>query len=284
MNTTTKTLALGTLIALTGAAAGAECLDEIRARGVITSGNGIMGLKPFVWQDDDGSHIGMEREIYEQIGERIGVPTQEYVVTEWTSLIPGLKAGRWDIIISGMAVTQEREQGADITFSHPYFLLHDYVIVLEDSPIQSEADLEGKILASTLGTLDSLNAHLLVEEGKAGSVLDFNDFGSPFVALRNGQADAVVMDQATLLAQQDEVGDLRTLGEPIYYRARPEWAEAEAAAPYILGGVAVAVRKECPALLDAINVALAEMEEDGTRQAILEKYDVWSESQVTLMK
>ncbi|MCK0198629.1 ABC transporter substrate-binding protein [Ancylobacter sp. 6x-1] len=262
----------------------ATCLDDIKKAGVITSGNGLLGLKPFVWKNEDGTYAGFEWDMFQEIGKRIGVPKQDYVITEWTSLIPGLKAGRWDIILSGMAVTQERVQGAGITYSRPYFLLYDFVIVKKDSPIKTLDDLKGKTVASTLGTMDSLNAHALADAGKIGQVQDFNDFGAPFVALRNGQVDAVVLDQATLQGQLETMNDLRTVGEPLYYHSKPEWADAEAKADYVLGGTAIGVRKECPELLAAINDALIGMEKDGTRQKILEKYGAWADYQAKLMK
>jgi len=81
----------------------------------------------------------------------------------------------------------------------------------------------------------------LADEGKAGKVLDFNTFGEPFAALRNGQVDAVVLDQATLYGQLQTISDLRTIGEPLYYHPKPDWAEAEKKAPYILGGTAIGV-------------------------------------------
>ncbi|MBS7532656.1 amino acid ABC transporter substrate-binding protein [Ancylobacter sonchi] len=262
----------------------ANCLDDIKKAGVITAGNGLLGTKPFVWKNEDGSYAGFEWEMFQELGKRLGVPKQDYVITEWTSLIPGLKVGRWDIILSGMAATQERIQGAGITFSKPYFLLYDYVIVPKDSPIKSMDDLKGKTLASTLGTMDSLNAHNLVAQGKAAKVQDFNDFGAPFLALRNGQVDAVVMDQATMQAQIETMGDLRQLGEPIFYQSKPEWAEAEAKADYILGGTSIGVRKECPELLAAVNDALTAMDADGTRKAILSKYGAWAEYQAKTTK
>ncbi|MCB4771465.1 ABC transporter substrate-binding protein [Ancylobacter sp. Lp-2] len=262
----------------------ANCLDDIKKAGVITAGNGLLGTKPFVWKNEDGSYAGFEWEMFQELGKRLGVPKQDYVITEWTSLIPGLKVGRWDIILSGMAATQERIQGAGITFSKPYFLLYDYVIVPKGSPIKSMDDLKGKTLASTLGTMDSLNAHNLVAQGKAAKVQDFNDFGAPFLALRNGQVDAVVMDQATMQAQIETMGDLRQLGEPIFYQSKPEWAEAEAKADYILGGTSIGVRKECPELLTAVNDALTAMDADGTRKAILSKYGAWAEYQAKTTK
>ncbi|MDF2810956.1 MAG: hypothetical protein K0S56_1987 [Microvirga sp.] len=285
MNISLGKVALAALI-LTSAVSGARatCLDDIKKAGVITAGNGLLGTKPFVWKNEDGTYAGFEWEILQEVGKRIGVPKQDYVITEWTSLIPGLKVGRWDIILSGMAATQERIQGAGITFSKPYFLLYDYVIVPKNSSIKTLDDLKGKTLASTLGTMDSVNAHALVEQGKAGKVQDFNDFGAPFVALRNGQVDAVVMDQATLQAQIEALGDLTTLGEPLFYRSKPEWAEAEKKADYILGGTSIGVRKECPELLAAVNDTLTAMDADGTRKKILEKYGAWAEYQAKTTK
>jgi ABC-type amino acid transport substrate-binding protein len=265
-------------------AAHAGCLDDIKKAGVITSGSGAMGVKPAAWQNEDGSYAGYEWEIFKEIGKRIGVPKQDYVVTDWSTLIPGVKAKRWDIILSGMMVTQERIQGAGIIFSRPYFMIYDNVIVKNDSPIKSVDDLKGKTIGSVLGTMDSLNAHAFVEKGAAAKVLDFNNYGDPFVAMQNGQVDAVVIDQGTLNGQMQTMKDLRTIGEPIHYTPKPQWAAAEGEAPYILGAEAVGMRKECDDLQQAVNGALAAMEADGTRKAILQKFDSWSPVQDKLMK
>lgn len=277
-------LVAATLAASASAGYADQCMDNIMQKGVLLSGNGLMGTKPFIWKNEDGTYGGFEWDIFQEIGKRMGVPKVDYEITEWSTLIPGLTSDRWDIILSAMSATQERVQGAGIEFSSPYFLLIDSVIVKDDSPIKTMDDLKGKILGTTLGTKDSLNAHMLVDEGKAGSVLDFNTFGEPFVALQNGQVDAVILDQGTFAGQQEELGNMRIVGEPIYYHAKPEWEEAEAMAPYILGSTAIAVKRECPDLLAAINTALASMEADGTRKAILEKYGMWADYQAKLTK
>ncbi|HMM63364.1 MAG TPA: transporter substrate-binding domain-containing protein [Mesorhizobium sp.] len=243
-----------------------------------------MGTKPFVWKNEDGTYGGFEWEIFQELGKRIGVAKVDYEITEWSTLIPGLKADRWDIILSSMSATQERVQNAGIEFSTPYFLLIDHVIVKGDSPIQSVADLKGKVLGSTLGTNDSLNAHRMVDNGEAGSVLDFNTFGEPFVALENGQVDAVILDQGTLAGQREKLDDLRIVGDPIYYKPKPEWADAEAKSPYVFGAIAVGVRRECPDLLAAVNKGLGSMDADGTRKAILEKYGMWADYVAKLTK
>jgi ABC-type amino acid transport substrate-binding protein len=104
------------------------------------------------------------------------------------------------------------------------------------------------------------------------------------VALANGQVDAVILDQATLLGQQETTKDLHSVGEPIYYHPKPEWADAEKKATYKLGGTAIGVRAECDDLRAALNSALASMDADGTRKKILEKYGVWAPYQANLMK
>jgi ABC-type amino acid transport substrate-binding protein len=265
--------------------ASAQCLPAIMKKGVLLSAVGLMGTKPIVWKDEKtGKYEGFEAELLSEVAKRIGVPKWDYVVTEWTTMIPGLKAERWDIIFSAMSVTQERIQGAGIDYSNPYFMLYDQVIVRNDSPIKTMDDLKGKTLASPLGTLDAQNAQLLVDTGKAGKLMTFNTFNEPFLALANKQVDAVVIDQATYLGTKDEMKDLRTVGEPIPYQPKPDWVEAEKGAAYIFGGTAVGVRKECTDLKLAINKALTDMDADGTRKTIIEKYGAWSPLQVKMMK
>jgi ABC-type amino acid transport substrate-binding protein len=265
----------------TGAAAG--CLDDIRAAGVLKVGNGLMGLKPYAWQEGDGSHKGFEKEMLDYVSKKLGVK-YEYVVTEWTSLIPGLKSNRWDIIWSGMAKTQERIQGGGIDYTEPYFLIFDRIIVLKDSGIKGLEDLKGKTLASTLGTMDSVVGHSLVDAGHAAKIIDFNTFGEPFLALRNKDADAVILDETAYLAQKPEMPDLTAVGDPLFYIPKPEWKEAEEKADYRLGALGVGVRRECSDLKDAISAAIAEMDADGTRRKILESYGIWSEDQTKLKK
>jgi ABC-type amino acid transport substrate-binding protein len=265
-------------------AADAQCVPAIKAKGTLVAAVGLFGTKPYVWKDDQtGKYEGYESEILNEIARRIGVPKWDYAITEWTTMIPGLKANRWDIILSGMSVTQERVQGAGISYSTPYFRLYDYIIVAKDSPIKTMDDLKGKTLAAPLGTLDANNAHMLVSQGKGGKVMEFNTFNEPFLAMANKQVDAVVLDQVTFIGMEKDQ-NLRTVGEPLFYEPKPDWVEAEKKAPYLFGGTAVGIRQECTDVLEAVNKALADMDADGTRKKILEKYGVWSPQQAKLMK
>lgn len=281
-----KLLALGLAMSLLGstAMAQANCLPAIKSAGVLKVGVGIMGLKPWVWQDEAGNHTGMEKEILDFVAKDIGVPKYEYVMTEWATLIPGLKAERWDIVLSAMTKTQQRMQEGDVIFSDPYFMYNDRLIVLKDSKFQDPADLKGQTVASVMGSMDSIVAHSLQEKGEFGQVLDFNNFGEPFQALRNGQVQAVVLDQATLLGQMSENSDLRVIGDPLFYVPGQEWEEAESKADYRLGAVGVALRPECTDLQQAIDAALEKLDQQGERKKILEHYGLWDETQVKLLK
>ncbi|MDB5623413.1 MAG: hypothetical protein JWR39_1976 [Devosia sp.] len=274
-------VAISTLLvasALGTVAAQADTLEKARAEGTIRVGVGLMGTKPFVWEEN-GEYKGVEADLTKELVKRLGIADFEYVVTEWSTLIPGLKADRWDMLVTGLVKTEERIQGGGIGMSNPYVMAYDVIIVGEDSPAQSEADLKGKVLASMLGSTDSLVAHSLVERGLAAEVKDFNTYAEPFIALRNKQVDAIIFDQMTFMGFAETMSDIRTVGEPILYIPAPEWAEAHEAADYKLGGVGVGVRVEDTALLEAINEALSAMDADGTRQKILESYGVWDDQQ-----
>jgi ABC-type amino acid transport substrate-binding protein len=268
-----------TALALVIAAGSAisDTLDDVQESGTIRVGTALVGIKPALWEED-GEYKGIEKEIMDYVAAELGVD-YEWVITEWQTLVPGLKSNRWDVIHSGFVKTQERIQGGGILMTRPNYLVYDYVIVLQDSPIQGLEDLKGKTVASTVGTTDSLTAHSLKDQGLIGEVRDFNTYGEPFAALRNGQVDAVLLDQLNYLGQLTEAGDVKKVGDPIYYIPKPEWADAEAAADYRLGGVAMALRQEDERLLEAINAALEKMDKDGTRERILATHGLWEEFQ-----
>ena len=277
-------LVLGLLAAGVPAGARAGCLDDIRKAGVMRVGNGLLGAHPSLWQDHDGVYHGIDADLLAELTRRMGLPRSEFVITEWSTIVPGLKARRWDIVLSDVHITQEREVMGHVRFSIPYFMLYDYVIVPQDSPIHSLADLKGKTIGSVLGTNDSATAHRLVEQGMGAAVADYDTFGDPFLALHNRQVDAVVVDQGTLHAQQAHFAGLRTVGGPIFYTAKPKWASAQATAPYRLGSEGIVVRPACTDLLAVINHALEDMHEDGTIRTILKRYGVWEPQQDHLLK
>jgi len=272
----------GTTAGLAISAAGfraaiADTLDDIKKAGTIKIGVGVMGTKPWVYQEGDG-YAGMEYEMLQYILPKLGISKFEYVSTEWDSLIPGLKAKRWDVIFSGMTVTEERRQGAGIEFTRPYYFESDRVAVKEDSPYKTPVDLKGKILATTVGTVEEMQAKTMVKNGNGGEIKSFDDFAAPFLALQNGQVDAVIVDNTTFGEQKKVTPNIRVIGDPMSLAANPDWQSKQDAAGYKFGGDGIGVRKEDTALLAALNQALDDMDAEGVRQKILEKYGLWDAS------
>jgi ABC-type amino acid transport substrate-binding protein len=275
-------MTMGTATALALVAVGprialADALDDIKKAGTIKVGVGVMGTKPWVYQEGDG-YAGMEYEMLQYILPKLGISKFEYVSTEWDSLIPGLKAKRWDIIFSGMTVTEERRQGAGIEFTRPYYFESDRVAVKEDSPYKTPADLKGKILATTVGTVEEMQAKTMVKNGNGAEIKSFDDFSAPFLALQNGQVDAVIVDNTTFGEQKKVTPNIRVIGDPMSLAANPDWQSKQDAAGYKFGGDGIGVRKEDTALLAALNKALDDMDAEGVRQKILEKYGLWDAS------
>ncbi len=247
----------------------ADTLDDIKKAGTIKVGVGVMGTKPWVYQNEDGTYAGMEYEMLQYILPKLGVSKFEYVPVEWDSLIPGLKAKRFDIIFSGMTVTEERRQGAGIEFTRPYYFESDRIAVLEDSPYKTPDDLKGKILATTVGTVEEMQAKTMVSKGQGAEIKSFDDFAAPFLALQNKQVDAVIVDNTTFGEQKKVTPNIRIIGDPMSLAANPDWQAKQAAAGYKFGGDGLGVRKEDTALLAALNQALDDMDKEGVRQKIL---------------
>ena len=105
---------LGWILALP---ARADRLDEIRARGVLRVGT-TGDYKPFSYRANDTSPlIGLDIELAQRLAKAIGVHV-EWVATSWPTLMPDHGASRFDLAMSGVSISAERQRVA--FFSVPY--------------------------------------------------------------------------------------------------------------------------------------------------------------------
>ena len=169
------------------------------------------------------------------------------------TLIPTLKAGgKFDIIMSGMTITDERKQ--EIDFSDPYIDSNQSIAVKTDSAIASSADLAGKTIGVQSGTTGEAWAKENVKNAK--KVVPFSDTLSAFAALQAGQVDAVVNDLPVSAAiVKDTSRGLKII------------EEIPTGEQYGIG-----VSKDNPDLLKAINDALATLRSNGTYDEIYSKW------------
>ena len=110
---------MAVLLAAALAPAQAGRLDDIAARGVLRVGS-TGDYKPFSYRQTDGGFIGMDVELAGELARALGVRL-ELVPTTWPTLMTDLGADKFDLALSGVSVTAERQRQA--LFSVPY--LHD---------------------------------------------------------------------------------------------------------------------------------------------------------------
>ena len=150
---------------------------------------------------------------------------------------------------AGMTVTEDRL--ASVNFSDTYATGIQAIIVTEDSDIASADDLVGKTIGVQQGTTGDLYA-----TDVEGATIERYAKGMEAVqSLSQGKIDAVIIDNEPANVFVSEVEGLKILDE------------AFATEDY-----AVAVAKDNEELLEQVNTALAELKEDGTLQAIVDKY------------
>lgn len=234
---------IGNGLAIRPSAAGT--LDDARKSGTIRIG--FANEAPFGFADADGKATGEAPEIARQIAKSLKIDKVEGVLTEWASLIPGLRAGRFDIIAAGMFITPERCK--QVTFSNPTYRLGQGFLVKTGNPKQlhSYADLasdDTARLAVMAGAVETTYAE------KAGipeeRMLILPDQVSLLSAVQFGRADAAALTALSIRRMAERGG------------GRVESAEPFTTPDYALGYGAFAFRKEDAELRKAFDKALAE--------------------------
>jgi polar amino acid transport system substrate-binding protein len=90
-------------------------IETIKARGVIKIGLSL--FVPWSMRDLNGDLIGFELDVGRKLAEDMGVEV-EFIPTSWDGIIPALVSGNFDVIISGMSITPQRN--LTVNFSDPY--------------------------------------------------------------------------------------------------------------------------------------------------------------------
>ncbi|MEP0964036.1 MAG: transporter substrate-binding domain-containing protein [Roseobacter sp.] len=95
--------------------AGESVIESIKREGVIKIGLSI--FRPWSMRDLNGDLVGFELDVGRQLAEDMGVEV-EFIPTSWDGIIPALVSGKFDVIISGMTITPQRN--LTVSFSEPY--------------------------------------------------------------------------------------------------------------------------------------------------------------------
>ena len=235
------------LILATAAAALTSSMAFADAHSVVRMGT-EGAYAPWNFINDAGEVDGFERELGDELCARAEL-TCEWVTNEWDSIIPNLVSGNYDTIIAGMSVTAERDEIIDFTMAYTPADPSSYVA------LDADLDVEGGVIAAQTGTIQ---AAFIADQG--WTVVEFATPEETIAAVRGGEADAVLADQSFLMGAIDGDADLVML----------ERTET------LGGGVGMGIRESDTELRDTFNVAIQSMMDDGSLNALIEKWEVAS--------
>ncbi len=248
-----KRLAIYLALALAAASVSAKDWKVIRF-GVDPS------YPPFEYKDANGQMQGLDIDIGEALCAKLQAKCI-WVEQDFDSIIPALKARKFDAILSSMAVTAPRKKQID--FSNKLFNAPARMVALADAKLTPDASaLHGKRIGVQQGTTAEIYAkrHWVPRGVK---VIAYPNQDLVYADLRSGRLDASLQDEI-----QANVGFLKTQSGQGFAFAGPAIKDPET----ISQGIAIGLRKGDTDLQEQLNQALAEFQKNGTYQALIEKY------------
>lgn len=181
-------------------------LERIQSTGTVRIG--YANEAPFAYTETSGKVTGESPEIATKVFTAMGVKKVEPVLTEWGALIPGLRAGRFDVIAAGMYITPPRCQ--QVIFTDPHYQIPDTLLVKRGNPknLHSYADVAKNPdvrLAIMSGTAEL--GYARAEGVSDEQIVQVPDTTAQLQAVRAGRADASVGTALTMKGLAAKGGD-----------------------------------------------------------------------------
>jgi len=229
-------------------------LEQILKRGELRVGFEA-GYMPFEMTDKNGNFVGFDIDIAKEMAQALGVKFVP-VNTAWDGIIPSLITEKFDIIMSGMTVTQERN--LKINFADPNIVVGQTILINKKhkGAIKSYKDLNDPkyTITSKLGTTGEQAVKRVIPKATYKS---FETEPEAALEVVNGKADAFVYDlpYCVVFMAQQGTGKLIFLDTPFTYEP-----------------LAWAVRKGDPDFINWLNNFLRQIKNDGRYDKV---YDKW---------
>ena len=215
---------------------------------------------PYESKDQSNNFVGFDMDLIREVGKRSGHDVQ-IVDMSFDGLIAAVQAGKVDGVIAAMQATDARKQQVD--FSKPYHFVSDSFLSnpKNDIPMKSAKDAAGHKIGVQTGTIqEKWVLDNLVTPGltKADQVSHYDRADNAALDLQAGRIDLVLViaDAGKKLADQ--------LGLKVALVTKET----------VSAGQAIAVKKGNTALLDEINKAIDSMQQDGTIDQLMKKYNL----------
>jgi polar amino acid transport system substrate-binding protein len=163
---------------------------DIKARGYYVAGI-TDTYSPMCYRDSSNNNIGFDVDMAKAVADYLGI-TVKYQMMDWDSKLIVLNNKTIDAIWCGFSITDARKK--QVTFTDPYISNIQVVVVPAGSPINSKADLAGKILSWQLGSSadDAVKADPIY--GNLAGTRTYNNMPEAFMDMANRRVDAVVLD------------------------------------------------------------------------------------------
>jgi arginine/ornithine transport system substrate-binding protein len=215
--------------------------------------------KPFTYKTPDGQPAGFDIDIANALCAEMKVKCT-FVESSWEGIIPGLRANKFDAIISSMSITEERSKVVD--FTDKYYSSPTYVIAKAGSIDGSAASLKGKRVGALKASVQETYAKgVFVPAG--ANVVSYDSTQQAYVDLKSGRLDAVIADKL-----EAQGGFLDTPDGRGFAFVGPALNDPK----YFGKGAGIAVRKTDAELRDRFNAALKTIRASGAWKKAADKY------------
>ncbi|MDF2944111.1 MAG: glutamine transporter substrate-binding protein [Herbinix sp.] len=151
-------------------------------------------LLPFEQYDEDGiTPIGLDCDIIEAIAKDMGLEV-EYVDTAWDGIFAGLDTDKYDCIISGVTITEERIAKYDFTQS--YIQNYQCMVIMKDGKVTAKSpdELSGLKVGYQSETTSDIYVTDLIDKGSTVTPFEYEKILECFSDLKARRIDAVVCD------------------------------------------------------------------------------------------
>ena len=196
--------------------------------------------------------VGFDVEVAQALAEKMGL-TLAVISTPWDGIIQGLKAKKYDMVMSAMTITPDLQQ--QINISDPYYTSDQSVAVRKDSPIKNAKDLKCKVVGVQISTTGQTKAEELQPKIGIKEIKKYETIDIAFEALEQGKIDAIINDYTVN-----------------YYEGQKRGKTVIAAKIPTSEKYKIGVRKDDTVLLNNINRAFQSIKADGTYATIYKKY------------
>lgn len=236
-------------------------LNQVLKRGELRVGMEA-GYIPFEMRDKRGAIIGFDVDLAKLMARYMGVKVT-FINTQWDGIIPALLTDKFDILISGMTITPERN--LQVNFAEPYIIIGQTILLnaKNKDTVKSVKELNDPkyTVATKLGTTGEIAARRYLGKAKLKT---FETEADAALEVRNGRADAFVYD----------------LPFNVVYGAQYKDALVHLKEPFTKEPLGWAIRKGDPDFLNWLDHFQNQIRNDGTYDAL---YNKWFEGTAWLV-